>query len=196
MRAAAVVLAAGRSSRMGSNKLLLPFDGGTVIETTLNALKGVATVVVTGHRPEELEAVLSRYGVKVVHNPRHEEGMTTSFQAGLRAMDADAVFLVLGDQVGLSPKTLSTMIQVMVEDEGALVVSPRYGERRGHPVLFRRSLFGEILALGPGESLRDMVAMHEDGHRYVEGDVWTVIDMDTPEEYEAAKKLWSLTGRG
>jgi len=196
MRAAAVVLAAGRSSRMGSNKLLLPFDGRTIIETTLDALKGVSTVVVTGHNPHELEAVLSKHKIRAVHNPRHDEGMTTSFQAGLRAVDADAAFLVLGDQVGLTKNLLSTMIQVMVEDDDALIVSPRYGERRGHPVLFRRSLFWEILALGPGESLRDVVERHGDCHRYVEGDVWTVIDMDTPEEYEAAVKLWSLSGRG
>jgi molybdenum cofactor cytidylyltransferase len=84
----------------------------------------------------------------------------------------------------------------MVEDDDALIVSPRYGGRRGHPVLFRRSLFGEILALEPGESLRDVVARHEDGHRFVEGDMWTVIDLDTPEEYEAARELWSLSGRG
>jgi len=196
MRAAAVVLAAGKSSRMGSNKLLLPFNGRTVLETTLDALRGINILVVTGHKPEELEGVISKYKVKVVHNPRYEEGMTTSFQAGLRAVDADAAFLVLGDQVGLSPRTLSAMVQVMVDDGDAQVVSPRYGEARGHPVLFRRSLFEEILSLEPGESLRDVVARHEDSHRYVEGDAWTVIDMDTPEEYEAAKKLWSLMGRG
>jgi molybdenum cofactor cytidylyltransferase len=196
LRAVAIVLAAGKSSRMGSNKLLLPFDGRTVLETTLEALRGFETVVVTGNRPEELEGILSRYNVEVVHNPRHEEGMTTSFQAGLRAADADAVFLVLGDQVGLDRGMLSTMIQVFAEDDDAVMVSPRYGERRGHPVLFRRSLFREILSLRPGESLKDVVTRHKAGHRYVEGDVWTVIDMDTPEEYEAARKLWSLMGRG
>ena len=196
MRTVAIVLAAGKSSRMGSNKLLLPFNGRTVLENTLDALKGVTTVVVTGHNQEELEEVLSGYSVEVVYNPRHEEGMTTSFQAGLRALDADAVFLVLGDQVGLDRRMLSAMVQVMMEDEDAVMVSLRYGERRGHPVLFRRSLFYEILRLKPGESLRDVVTRHEEGHRYVEGDVWTVIDMDTPEEYEAARKLWSLTGRG
>ena len=196
MRAVAIVLAAGKSSRMGSNKLLLPFNGRTVLETTLDVLKDVTTVVVTGHRPEELEVVLSMYPVRVVHNPRHEEGMTTSFQAGLRSVDAEAAFLVLGDQVGLTKSLLSTMVQVMTDDEDVLIVSPRYGEARGHPVLFRRSLFGEVLSLESGESLRDVVARHEDSHRYVEGDVWTVIDMDTPEEYEAARKLWSLMGRG
>ena len=196
MKAMAVVLAAGRSSRMGFNKLLLPFNGKTVLETTLDALKGVSTVVVTGHNPSELEATLAKYPVKVTHNPLYDEGMVTSFQAGLRLVDSDSVFLVLGDQVGLTKNLLSTMAQVMVDDEDALIVSPRYGERRGHPVLFRRKLFGEIMSLGPGESLRDVVERHEAGHRYVEGDAWTVIDMDTPEEYEAAKKLWSLMGRG
>lgn len=196
MKASAIVLAAGKSSRMGSNKLLLPFFGKTVLETTLDALRGIDTVVVTGHKPEELEEVLSGHRVEVVHNPRHEEGMTTSFQAGLRAADADAVFLVLGDQVGLDRRMLSAMVQVLVEDEEAVIVSPKYGDRRGHPVLFRHSIFYEILSLKPGETLRDVVTRHEEGHRYVEGDVWTMIDMDTPEEYEAAKKLWSLTGRG
>ncbi|MFH2110069.1 MAG: nucleotidyltransferase family protein [Candidatus Bathyarchaeota archaeon] len=196
MKASAIVLAAGKSSRMGSNKLLLPFFGKTVLETTLDALRGIETVVVTGHRPEEFEEVLSGYSVEVVHNPRHEEGMTTSFQAGLRSVDVDAVFLALGDQVGLDRRMLSAMVQVLVEDEDAVIVSPRYGDRRGHPVLFRRNLFYEILSLKPGETLKDVVTRYEDGHRYVEGDVWTVIDMDTPEEYEAAKKLWSLTGRG
>jgi molybdenum cofactor cytidylyltransferase len=196
LRVVAVVLAAGKSSRMGSNKLLLPFSGCTVLETTLRALMGVETVVVTGHAPEELEEVLAQYPIRVIHNPRHEEGMTTSFQAGLRAVDADAALLVLGDQVGLDQRLLSSMVQALVEDEDALLVSPVYGERPGHPVLFRRSLFGEILSLRPGETMRDVVARHGGAHRHVEGDVWTVIDMDTPEEYEAARRLWSLLGRG
>jgi molybdenum cofactor cytidylyltransferase len=196
LRVVAIVLAAGKSSRMGSNKLLLPFSDCTVLETTLRALKGVETVVVTGHRPEELKEVLTRYPIRVVHNPRHEEGMTTSFQAGLKAVEADAAFLVLGDQVGLDQRMLSSMVQALVEDEDALIVSPMYGERPGHPVLFRRSLFGEILSLRPGETMRDVVARHGGTHRHVEGDVWTVIDMDTPEEYEAARRLWSLLGRG
>jgi molybdenum cofactor cytidylyltransferase len=121
--------------------------------------------------------------------------MTTSFQAGLRALDADATFLVLGDQVGLDQRLLSSMVQALVEDEAALIVSPVYGERPGHPVLFRRVLFGEILSLMPGETMRDVVAKHGGAHRHVEGDVWTVIDMDTPEDYEAARRLWSLLGR-
>ncbi len=100
MRVAAVVLAAGKSSRMGRNKLLLEVDGATVLDRLLASLTSVLgeVIVVTGKDPEPIRAIAESRGASVVHNPNYEEGMTTSFQAGLRAASADAVFLVLGDQ--------------------------------------------------------------------------------------------------
>ena len=72
----------------------------------------------------------------------------------------------------------------------ALLVSPRYEGRRGHPVLVAKELFQEFLDLGEDETMRDVVMRHEDEHKYVPGDIWTTIDLDTPEDYERAEKLW------
>jgi len=194
MRVSAVVLAAGKSSRMGANKLLLKLGDKTVIEHILDSLAGYETVVVTGHSPEEMKGIVARYGVKTVHNPDYEKGMTTSFQTGLRTIDSDATFVVLGDTFGFSEALLKRMEDEMVGHTGALLVSPVHKGRRGHPVLVRSPLFKEFLNLRPWETMRDVVDRHEDEHRYVEGDAWTVTDLDTPEDYEAAKKLWGTRG--
>jgi molybdenum cofactor cytidylyltransferase len=102
--------------------------------------------------------------------------------------------MVLGDTFGFSETLLKRMEDELIGHPGALLVSPVYRGRRGHPVLVRSPLFREFLDLGPGETMRDVVDRHEEEHRYVEGDVWTVIDLDTPEDYEAAKKLWGTSG--
>ncbi len=192
MRAAAVVLAAGRSSRMGRNKLLLEVDGATVLDRLLTTLTGTMNevIVVTGHDPKPIEAVAESHGARAVHNPNYDEGMTTSFQAGLRAASADAIFLVLGDQLSLEPDLLLRMIKVMDGDPSALIVSPAYEGRRGHPTLFRRPLFSEILRLRGEETLKDVVVRHKSEHRTVEGDEWTTIDFDTPGDYDQALRLW------
>jgi molybdenum cofactor cytidylyltransferase len=192
LRAAAVVLAAGRSSRMGRNKLLLEVDGATVLDRLLTTLTGTLNevIVVTGHDPKPIEAVAESHGARAVHNPNYDEGMTTSFQAGLRAASADAIFLVLGDQLSLEPDLLLRMINVIEGDPSTLIVSPTYEGRRGHPTLFRRPLFGEILGLRADETLKDIVLRHGAEHRTVEGDKWNVLDLDTPEDYERAMNLW------
>jgi len=190
MKVSAVVLAAGSSSRMGANKLLLKLGGKTVLEHILDGLVGYETVVVTGHSPEEINGIVTRYGVKTVYNPDYEKGMTTSFQTGLRAIDSDAVFMVLGDTFGFRETLLKRMEEEMRHHPEALIVSPMYKGRRGHPVLVRRPLFKDFLDLGSGDTMKDVVDRHEKEHTYVEGDVWTVTDMDTPEDYETIKKLW------
>jgi len=190
MKTSAVILAAGRSSRMGTNKLLLRLGDKTVIEHILDSLAGYETVVVTGHNPEEIKEIVSRYGVKTVHNPGYEKGMTTSLQTGLREIDSDAAFMVLGDTFGFSETLLKRMEEEMRGHPEALLVSPVYKGRRGHPVLVRSPLFKEFLELGSDETMKDVVDRHEKEHRYVDGDIWTATDLDTPEEYDKIKKLW------
>jgi len=192
LKVAAVVLAAGKSSRMGSNKLLLQFDGKTVIEHILDRLVNYDTIVVTGHRPEDIEPIIRRYGAKIVHNPDYEQGMTTSFQAGLREMDKDvnAVFMVLSDTFGFRPTLLDEM-ELKMASTVDLLVSPVYDDKRGHPVLIAYELFQEFLELDLSETMRDVVLRHEDEHAYVSGDIWTKIDLNTPQDYEKIKKLWA-----
>ena len=193
MRLAAVVLAAGKSSRMGSNKLLLKVGDRRVIEHILLSLKPMDTIVVTGHRPEDIVDIAESLGAATVHNPDYEEGMTTSFQAGLRTLDpeVEAVFMVLSDTFGFSAELLEWMADAMEDESEPLIVSPVYQWKRGHPVLFRRPLFEEFLGLEAGETMRDVVNRHNDRHKYVESDIWCRIDLDTSEDYERVKDLWN-----
>lgn len=192
MRTAAVVLAAGKSQRMGRNKLLLEFSGRKVIDRLLDALDSSMVdeiYVVLGHRPEQLTARVGAHRAIPVINPDYEDGMTVSFKAGLGRVQGDAAFLVLADQVGLDPVLLSRMVDTLRSDPHALIVSPVHEGRRGHPVLFRRALFPEILGLGLDKTLRDVVDGHEEAHSLVEGDLWCTLDMDTPEDYERIRRL-------
>lgn len=193
MRFAVVILAAGKSQRMGRNKLLLKVAGRTILDRVLDAMKASdadETFVVLGHRPEDLRPIVEAHGAKVILNPDYEEGMTSSVKAGLRHVTADAAFVVLGDQLGLGAELLNTMSTLMEKDQEALIVSPICDGKRGHPVLLRRALFDEILALGEGQSLKDVVVRHETFHRVIEGDRWCIMDVDTPEDFEKAVRLW------
>jgi molybdenum cofactor cytidylyltransferase len=191
MKTVAIVLAAGKSRRMGVNKLLLTLGGKTVLGHILDNLDGYDTIVVTGHNQEEINGLINEYGVKSVHNPDYEMGMTTSFQAGLRELDndVDAVFMILSDTFGFKPSLLDRMVGKM-ESTDASLVSPMYDGKRGHPVLVSRSLLQEFLSLSHDETMKDVVLRHEEDHQYVEGSIWTRLDLDTPQDYASAKKLW------
>ncbi|MGZ4904314.1 MAG: nucleotidyltransferase family protein [Halobacteriota archaeon] len=187
--AAAIVLAAGKSERMGCNKLLLCLNGHTVLSHVLNAITAAHlkdTVVVLGHKPEELIDVVSSRddAVRIVVNRDHEHGMTTSFQKGLQALrHVDAAFLVLGDQPMLDPTLLDEMMQCLADHHEALIVSPLHKGKKGHPVLFRSALFGEILGLNHTATIRNIVHRHADRLFTVEAPEWTILDMDTPRDY-------------
>jgi molybdenum cofactor cytidylyltransferase len=193
LRVAAVVLAAGKSSRMGRNKLLLEVGGRTILDRILDAIEASAVdeaIVVLGHDPEAARSIVDAHGVSAVLNPEHEKGMTSSFQAGLRGVTADAVFLVLGDQLGLDPALLDEMVGLMSSNQDALIISPVHNGRRGHPVLFRRMLFNEILDLANDGTMKDVVLRHEKDHKSVRGSRWCTLDIDTPEDFERAVKLF------
>jgi molybdenum cofactor cytidylyltransferase len=149
-------------------------------------------IVVTGHRPEEIEYIIKEYGARIVHNHDYEQGMTTSFQAGLRAIDenVEAVFMILGDTFGFNPDLLGEM-ELKMASTVDLIVSPLYNGKPGHPVLIASELFQEFLNLESHETMRDVILRHEDEHSFVPGGIWTKIDLDTPEDYETIKKLWT-----
>ncbi len=191
MRTGAVVLAAGRSSRMGRNKLLLDVEGRTVLDRLLDALTQAVdeVVVVTGHSPEQIRGIAEAHCVRVTHNTGYDAGMTTSFQTGVRSLgEVDGFFLVLGDQLGLQPELLRRMAAALEDVPGALIVSPTHGGKRGHPVLFRASLREEILAVEG--VLKEVVDRHSADHAYGEGGEWSTLDFDTPEDWERAKRLF------
>ena len=179
---------------MGSNKLLQEVGDRMVLDHILSKLKIIPTIVVLGHRPDDIRGLVEAQGVKTVHNPDYEKGMTTSFQTGLRALpdDIEAVFMVLSDTFGFKQELLARMVEALDEDGDALIVSPIHESKRGHPVLFRRAVLDEFMKLGDDETMKDVVNRHEARHIYVESDIWATIDLDTPEDLERIRKLWAL----
>jgi molybdenum cofactor cytidylyltransferase len=200
MVTAAVVLAAGRSERMRKNKLLLMLDGKRLIDHNLDALKASnidKIVVVLGHKPWEVTDVLnSRLNhIRIVINNEYEVGMSSSFKTGLNQTgNAEAVLLVLGDQPILDYNLINRMIELMEEKKSrALIVSPVHKGKKGHPLLFSKGLFREIMGLKKNEMIRDIVHRHSDALLTIESDEWTLIDIDTPLDLEKAKRLLKKT---
>ena len=191
LRIAAVVLAAGKSQRMRRNKLLLRIGGRTVLDRVLSSIESSRVeerFVVLGHRPEDLRPIVEAHAAEAVFNPDYEEGMTSSFKTGLSRVSVNAAFLCLGDQAVLDPVLMDGMIDAMEAHPEALLVSPVYEGRRGHPVLFRDTLFSEVMTLGQEDTMKDVVDGYGDRHMEVEGDVWCTLDMDTPEDYEMIRE--------
>jgi len=179
------ILAAGESKRMGKNKLLLEVEGKRVIEWTVNSFKGIADdiVIVLGHKPRDLIPALKELGVRWTVNKSYEEGMASSFKEGIRELrNCGAAFLALGDQPFVDRDFLKKAIDVW-KRRRARIVSPVYEGKKGHPVLFDRSLFGEILSLERHETIRDVIHRHVDELHLVKAGKWSIMDMDTPEDF-------------
>lgn len=180
----AVILAAGESQRMGEPKLLMNIGGKRMIERVIDSFRDAVEnfIVVLGYKPKNLVPILKQLGVKWVINKNYREGMVSSFKAGLEGLkDCEAVFLALGDQPFVGRDFLAKAIDAW--RGGAKIVSPVYKGKKGHPVLFDRSLFDEILSLQKREMIRDVIHRHESEHHLVEAGEWTVIDLDTPESF-------------
>ncbi len=184
----AVILAAGESRRMGEPKPLLKIGGNSIIERLVDSFKMVDNVIVVlGHEPERLIPVLQKLGVSWTVNLDYREGMASSFREGVKKLKKfDAIFLALCDQPFIDRNFLVKAIDAW--KGGAKVVSPVYKGKKGHPVLFDRSLFDEILTLQKNEFIRDVIHMHGEDHCVIEAGEWAVTDLDTPESLRAIRK--------
>lgn len=185
-RIAAIVLAAGRSSRMGSdNKLLVDLDGQPLLSRTLSVLGASAVhsmVVVTGHDHEAVGAVASAAGATVVHNPEHAAGMSTSIRAGLAALEpVDGVLIALGDMPFVRPQDIEALLEAFDPQGGAPIVVPIHDRKRGHPVLWAWQYVPELMALTGDVGARSVLAAHaDDVHHVPVPDPGIHVDVDTP----------------
>jgi len=198
---AAIVLAAGLSSRYGSaNKLLLPFADGTVVRHVVNTVIASDVdqiIVVTGHQRECVEKALANMPVTFVHNPRYAAGeMVSSTQAGLGHLEttrAQAAMIMLGDQPLMPASMLRRLMQMYHNDCGS-IIAPMYNGTRGHPVLLDRMWWPEALDLPDGAPMRQLLKAHPQHvvHLLVNTDV-VLKDVDTPDLY--AEALEQMKGR-
>jgi CTP:molybdopterin cytidylyltransferase MocA len=187
---AAVVLAAGLSSRMGQFKPLLDIGGQTIIERVIATCRaaGVEPLVVTGHEAGRLEPVLERLGVCRVVNPRYHQEMFTSVKTGAAAIDGkvEAFFLYPGDMPFVRPGTLAQIMKAR-RKSSADMVRPLFRERGGHPVLVSATRIPSIMSFRGEGGLRNLVRKQAWQVLDTEcGDSGILTDLDTPEDYERA----------
>jgi molybdenum cofactor cytidylyltransferase len=197
LRTDALVLAAGAGARFGGGKLLAPYAGGPLLEGALGAaLAGPArrVLVVWGADPRVALVAVAfarRIGaearLELVHAPRHGEGLSASLAAGVKALpeDGEAVFVHLGDMPRTPPALAPRLAAALAL--GAAAAAPTFAGRRGHPVLFARTLWPELLRLagdrGAGALLADLgdrlalVPAEDDGVLF---DVDRPLDLEGP----------------
>jgi len=193
-RVAAIVLAAGRSTRMGAvNKMLAEIGGRPLVR--IAAEQAVAShakpvIVVTGHERERVEAALKGLPVRIVHNPDYAEGLGTSLKTGIAAVpeEADAAIVCLGDMPQVDAALINRLIGALDPERGALIVVPTIDGRRGNPVVWSRRFFHDLMSIQGDIGARHLIGSYAEA--VVEMPVTgaaALTDVDTPESLSAVK---------
>ncbi len=186
-----VILAAGASSRMGSPKPLCDFDGRTAIELVLDACRGLGTpVVVLGGAREEIQQRVDLSRVTVAINEDPETGQTASLKAGLSHLSpaSEAFLLFPVDFPLVTIEDVGEIEAAMRKEKDAqkTIFIPSYSLQRGHPVLCRAGVAVEFLDLPDSAPARTVINQKPQRIRYVDFEKPNILmDMDTPEDYEA-----------
>jgi molybdenum cofactor cytidylyltransferase len=191
---AGVVLAAGRSSRMGGpNKLLAEIGGKPLVRIVVDAVlasRARPVVVVTGHQRDKVEAALAGLPVKFVHNPHFADGLGTSLKAGIAALpaDADGAIVCLGDMPQVDAALIDRLIGAFDPDHGALVVLPTIDGKRGNPVVWSRRFFPDLMAVEGDVGARYLIGRYTEAVAEVPlTGTAALTDVDTPEALEAVR---------
>ena len=193
-RVAAVVLAAGRSTRMGAvNKLIAEIGGKPLVRIAAEqALASHASpvIVVTGHEKDKVAAALAGLPVRLVHNPDYAEGLGSSLRTGIAAVpaEADGAIVCLGDMPQVDAPLIDKLIAAFDPEKGALVVTPTIDGRRGNPVVWSRRFFPDLMAVQGDIGARNLIGSYAEAvvEVPVAGD-GALIDVDTPESLSAVK---------
>ncbi len=189
----ALVLAAGKSTRMGCSKLSLPWEDTTILGSVLRALQTPSVsriVVVTGAYRTEVDLIVQNFEgpVETVFNPAFENGeMTDSIKIGMAAMpDVEGVLVLLGDQPQIKKEVVEALCE-RFSAEGSPLWVPSYARRRGHPWLIGKELWSELYTLSSNFTLRDFLNAHSQVIRYLNLQVQGIMnDIDTWEDYHRA----------
>jgi molybdenum cofactor cytidylyltransferase len=191
---AGVVLAAGRSSRMGGpNKLLAEIGGKPLVRIVTDAVlasRARPVVVVTGHQRERVEAALAGLPVQFVHNPHFAEGLGTSLKAGIAALpgEPDGAIVCLGDMPQVDAALIDRLIGAFDPEGGALVVIPAIDGKRGNPVVWSRRFFPDLMAVEGDVGARYLIGRYTEAVAEVPVTGKAALtDVDTPEALEAVR---------
>lgn len=190
----AIVLAAGASTRMKTQKMLLPFQGKTIIETVVDNAMQVTdnVVVVLGSHKEEISAKLEEKNIKITVNENYLQGMLSSVICGFRALpeNTNAALIFLGDQPQVPHQAAALVIENW-EKSGKGIVIPAYQGKRGHPVLIETRFSNDIENLNTEKGLRQLIEIRKNDILEVDCQYPEILrDIDTPEEYEKESKSY------
>ncbi|WP_292935166.1 nucleotidyltransferase family protein [Noviherbaspirillum sp.] len=191
---AAVILAAGRSTRFGTaNKLLSDVAGKPMIARVVETVRasGVDIVhVVVGHESDKVKDALRHLDITLIDNPHYEEGMSSSVAAGIESLPATvgAAFVVLGDMPLLSPAVFTAMLAARRRASDAIMI-PSHKGKRGNPVLWPRRFFDRLVRLQADSGGRALFKEFADQLSYVEVATDAILmDVDTAEALNAARE--------
>jgi molybdenum cofactor cytidylyltransferase len=194
LRFGAVILAAGASTRMGTPKQLLEFQGKPLLVRAVEAAlasEAWPIVVVLGAHADKISPMLARYPVLITENPAWSEGMAASIRAGVTTLRQfsraiDAAVIALCDQPAFSADTIAQLVAAQ-RATGRSIAAARYTGRHGAPALFLAEYFPALIALTGEEGARAL--LNDDPTRIAGVDLPALaIDLDTPEDFVAAAK--------
>ena len=183
-----IILAAGRGSRMGTTKQLLPLDGRPLLQHVVDAATAelADVVLVLGHDAEGVLAALDLpAGVRIVVNPDHAEGQATSLRAGLDHVPeaAEAVLILLGDQPEIRADAIRALAAAQA-GSGAPILRAAYRGRASHPVVLARAVWPGAEALRGDAGARPLIAAHAGEGELVEAGGDPPEDIDTPADLD------------
>jgi molybdenum cofactor cytidylyltransferase len=194
-KVAAILLAAGRGTRMGGpNKLLEDIRGKAMVRRAAEAAvssRASPVIVVTGHEADRVASALNGLDVQRVHNPAFADGLSTSLKAGVAALpaDADAAAVVLGDMPDVNAALIDRLITAIDPARGALIAVPTREGRRGNPVVWSRRFFDELARIDGDMGARHLISQHNEAVVEVPvEDEAAFHDIDTPEALKRARE--------
>lgn len=190
-----LILGAGASQRLGPPKQLLPFRGttmlGWVVQQAQSATGVDELIVVLGRAADEVREQVDFGTARVVENPIFTEGCSSSYQAGLAALNSEsqAIMIILGDQPGIQPEVINTLAEAWRRTE-ALIALCSYNGRKGHPMIFSRAMFGQLERLHGDKAAWKLVDANADLVQEVH------FNLPFPDDVNSASDFERLTAAG
>ena len=185
----AIILAAGESTRMEFPKMLLDFNGMSMLEcviTNVGESKVDDILVVLGAYRDELEKIVSKTSAACCYNDNYKEGMLSSVKCGFRNLPsgAEAVLVFQGDQPLITSKVINKVVEAFRNSNKGIII-PVHKNHRGHPLMISKKYFREIEKLYPDESLRSLSRKFQyDVYEVGTDEAGILRDFDTFEEYK------------
>jgi molybdenum cofactor cytidylyltransferase len=184
-----LILGAGASKRLGPPKQLLPFRDTTMLGWVVAQAQRAAAlddlVVVLGRAADEIRERVDFNAARVVENPVFSEGCSSSYRAGIAALDpqCEAIMIILGDQPGITPEIINQLAEGWRKEEARIALCS-YRGRRGHPMIFAQSMFDRLVNLHGDKAAWKLVDANSDSVREVYLDLQFPDDVNTHEDFE------------